>query len=38
MVALMKAVVRKQRDGGVGSLFATLGALKKRMKALNEAG
>lgn len=31
MVPLMQAVVRKQRDGGIGALFATLGALKKRM-------
>ena len=32
MVALMKAVVKKQRDGGFGTLFATLGALNRRMK------
>jgi acyl-CoA reductase-like NAD-dependent aldehyde dehydrogenase len=34
MVPLMQAVVRKQRDGGLGALFATLGALKKRMAEL----
>lgn len=34
MVPLMQAVVRKQRDGGVGALLATLGALKKRNKEL----
>lgn len=37
MVDLMKAVVRKQRDGGVGPLFATLGALKRRMSALKDS-
>ena len=34
MVPLMQAVVRKQRDGGLGALFSTLGALKKRMAEL----
>ena len=34
MVPLMQAVVRKQRDGGLGALFGTLGALKKRMAEL----
>jgi len=32
MVGLMRAVVRKQKDGGPGALFATLGALKRRQK------
>ncbi len=34
MVDLMRAVVRKQREGGVGALLATLKALKQREREL----
>jgi acyl-CoA reductase-like NAD-dependent aldehyde dehydrogenase len=35
MVVLMRAAIRRQRDGGLGATLATLKALKARMKVVN---